>query len=66
MVMKLVVLVIAVMMWFASPVYADQYPNEPENAPKKADVPIFFVLRINMGIGVGIISEQQWEVGIGK
>ena len=34
--MKLVLLVIAVMMWFASPVYA-QYSNEPENAPNKAD-----------------------------
>ena len=37
MVMKPVVLVIGVMMWFASPVYADQYSNEPENAPNKAD-----------------------------
>ena len=37
MVMKLVVLVIAVMMWFASPVYADQYSSEPENTPNKAD-----------------------------
>ena len=37
MVIKLVLLVIAVMMWFASPVYADQHSNEPENAPNKAD-----------------------------
>ena len=37
MAMKLVVLVIAVMMWFASPVYADQYSNEPENAPNKTE-----------------------------
>ena len=35
--MKLVLLVIAVMMWFASPVYAGQYSNEPENAPNKSD-----------------------------
>ena len=37
MVIKLVLLVTAVMIRFASPVYADQYSNEPENVPNKAD-----------------------------
>ena len=35
--MKLVLSVVAVLMWFVPPAFADQYSNEPENAPNKAD-----------------------------
>ena len=35
--MKLVLTVVAVLMWFVPPVFADQYSNEPENAPNKAE-----------------------------
>ena len=35
--MKLVLSVVAVLMWFVPPAFADQYSNEPENAPNKTE-----------------------------
>ena len=35
--MKLVLPVVAVLMWFVPPAFADQYSNEPENAPNKTE-----------------------------
>ena len=35
--MKLVLPVVAVLMWFVPPAFADQYSKEPENAPNKAE-----------------------------
>ena len=35
--MKLVLSVVAVLMWVVPPAFADQYSNEPENAPNKTE-----------------------------
>ena len=35
--MKLVLSVVAVLMWFVPPAFADQYSNAPENAPNTAE-----------------------------
>lgn len=35
--MKLVLSVMALLLWFSVPVYANQYSNESENPPNKAE-----------------------------